>query len=82
MATKGLPFYSQEGEGMRQAVNDWIRTSGRFDAVIDFDAATRDPADSLRLRPEIDPGDHVHPNDAGNALMADAIDLHLFRDTK
>lgn len=82
MATKGLPFYSQDGERMRQTVNDWIRTSGRFDAVIDFDAATRDPGDPLRLRPEIDPGDHVHPNDAGNALMADAIDLDLFRDTK
>jgi lysophospholipase L1-like esterase len=79
MATKGLPFYSQEGERMRQTVNDWIRTSGHFDAVIDFDAATRDPADPLRLRPDIDPGDHVHPNDAGNALMAEAIDLDLFR---
>lgn len=79
MATKGLPFYSQEGERMRQAVNEWIRNSGDFDAVIDFDAATRDPADPLRLRPEIDPGDHVHPNDAGNALMAAAIDLDLFR---
>jgi lysophospholipase L1-like esterase len=79
MTTKGLPFYSEQGEQMRQTVNDWIRSSGRFDAVIDFDAATRDPADPLRLRPEIDPGDHVHPNDAGNALMAEAIDLDLFR---
>jgi lysophospholipase L1-like esterase len=79
MATKGLPFYSEQGEQMRQAVNAWIRSSGRFDAVIDFDAATRDPHDPLRLRPEIDPGDHVHPNDAGNALMAEAIDLVLFR---
>jgi lysophospholipase L1-like esterase len=82
MATKGLPFYSDEGERMRQTVNDWMRTSGRFDAVIDFDAATRDPADPLRLRPEIDPGDHVHPNDAGNALMAEAVDLDLFRTKK
>jgi lysophospholipase L1-like esterase len=79
LATKGLPFYSEQGEQMRQAVNAWIRTSGSFDAVIDFDAATRDPADPLRLQPEIDPGDHVHPNDAGNALMAGAIDLDLFR---
>jgi lysophospholipase L1-like esterase len=79
MATKGLPFYSQRGEEMRQAVNRWIRESGRFDAVIDFDAATRDPADPLRIRPEIDPGDHVHPNDLGNRLMADAIDLSIFR---
>jgi lysophospholipase L1-like esterase len=79
MATKGLPFYSQKGEEMRQAVNRWIRQSGRFDAVIDFDAATRDPADPLQIRPEIDPGDHVHPNDLGNRLMADAIDPSIFR---
>lgn len=79
LPTKGLPFYSRAGEAMRQAVNAWIRTSGRFDAVIDFDAATRDPADPLRLRPDIDPGDHVHPNDAGNALMAEAVDLAIFK---
>ncbi|MBO9711721.1 SGNH/GDSL hydrolase family protein [Sphingomonas sp.] len=79
MATKGLPFYSAEGEAMRQAINRWIRTSGRFDAVIDFDAATRDPADPLRLRPDFDPGDHVHPNDAANRAMADAIDLGMFK---
>lgn len=79
MATQGLPFYSQAGEAMRQQVNAWIRSSGRFDAVVDFDAATRDPADPLRLRPEIDPGDHVHPNDAGNRLMAEAVDLDIFR---
>jgi lysophospholipase L1-like esterase len=77
--TKGLPFYSAKGEAMRTAVNDWIRSSGRFDAVIDFDAATRDPRDPLRLRPEFDPGDHVHPNDAGNRAMAAAIDPALFR---
>jgi lysophospholipase L1-like esterase len=79
MPTKGLPFYSARGEAMRATVNDWIRTSGRFDAVIDFDAVTRDPADPLRIRPEFDPGDHVHPNDAGNRAMAAAIDLALFR---
>ena len=79
MATKGLPFYNQHGEDMRQAVNHWIRTSGRFDAVIDFDAATRDPADPLRINPAFDPGDHVHPNDLGNQAMADAVDLEIFR---
>jgi lysophospholipase L1-like esterase len=78
MATKGLPFYNQQGEEMRQAVNRWVRESGRFDAVIDFDAVTRDPADPLRIRPQIDPGDHVHPNDLGNRIMADAIDLSIF----
>ncbi len=65
-------------EAMRQAVNAWIRQSGRFDAVIDFDAATRDPADPLQLNPAFNPGDHVHPNDAGNRALADAIDLAIF----
>lgn len=79
MATQGLPFYSERGEAMRQKVNAWIRSSGRFDAIVDFDAATRDPAHPLRLQPEINPGDHVHPNDAGNKLMAQAVDLEIFR---
>lgn len=80
LPTRGLPFWSEEGEAMRQAVNTWIRTSGRFDAVIDFDTATRDPADPLRINPAFDPGDHVHPNDAGNRAMAQAVPLDLFRD--
>jgi len=79
MPTEGLPFYTDEGEEMRQSVNDWIRTSGRFDAVIDFDAVTRDPANPHRLREEFDPGDHVHPNDAANRAMAQAVDLGMFR---
>ena len=79
MPTKGLFFYNEQGEKMRQMVNGWIRTSGRFDAVIDFDAATRDPADPLRINPAFDPGDHIHPNDAGNRAMAEAIDLDIFR---
>ncbi len=79
MPTRGLGFYSEHGEAMRQQINAWIRTSGRFDAVIDFDAATRDPADPLRINPAFDPGDHVHPNDAGNRAMAEAIDLTIFR---
>ena len=78
MPTKGLFFYSEEGEAMRAQVNEWIRTSGRFDAVIDFDAATRDPADPLRINPAFDPGDHVHPNNEGNRAMAQAIELAIF----
>jgi lysophospholipase L1-like esterase len=78
LPTKGLPFYSARGEVMRGTVNQWIRTRGRFDAVIDFDGAVRDPADPMRLRPDFDPGDHVHPNDAGNRAMAEAIDVSLF----
>jgi lysophospholipase L1-like esterase len=64
---------------MRQQVNQWIRGSREFDAVVDFDAATRDPGRPTRLRAEFDSGDHIHPNDAGNKAMADAIELRLFR---
>ncbi|RAK51334.1 SGNH/GDSL hydrolase family protein [Phenylobacterium deserti] len=62
----------------RQAVNRWIRTSGRFDAVVDFDQVTRDPTQPLRLRPEFDTGDHLHPSPAGYKAMAEAIPLSLF----
>lgn len=79
MGTQGLPFYNDQGKAMWQAVNEWIRTSGRFDAVVDFDKVTRDPADPLRINPAFDPGDHVHPNDAGNQAMANAIDIGIFR---
>jgi len=59
-------------------VNHWIRESGAFDAVIDFDAVLRDPAQPSRLLPLADTGDHLHPNEAGYRMMADAIDLGLF----
>ena len=78
MPVEGVITYTEKGEEVRQAVNQWIRTSGAFDAVIDFDALVRDPADPKRLRAEFDSGDHVHPNDRGNAAMADAIDLAIF----
>jgi lysophospholipase L1-like esterase len=61
----------------RNAVNDWIRTAGAADGVVDFHAATRDPLDPDRLRPEFDSGDHVHPSPAGYRAMADAVDLAL-----
>ena len=61
-----------------QAVNKFIRTSGAFDAVIDFDVAMRDASHPSRLVPIYDCGDHVHPNDAGYSAMANAIDLSLF----
>jgi lysophospholipase L1-like esterase len=76
---EGVNTWSEAGERMRQQVNEWIRTSGEFDAVVDFDAATRDPAMPTRLRREFDSGDHIHPNDAGNQAMAEAIPLKLFR---
>ncbi|WP_235999364.1 SGNH/GDSL hydrolase family protein [Qaidamihabitans albus] len=66
-------------EAARQAVNRWIRTSGRFDAVIDFDAVVRDPANSERLLPAADVGDHLHLNPAGYQMLADAVPARLFR---
>jgi lysophospholipase L1-like esterase len=76
---QGSGYYSAAGEAEREAVNRWIRTSGAFDGVIDFDRAVRDPADPLRLRPAYDSGDHLHPNDAGYQAMANAINLALFQ---
>jgi len=66
-------------EAIRTAVNNWIRTGGAFDAVIDFDAITRDPANPTQFLPAYDSGDHLHPGDAGYKAMGDAIDLALFR---
>lgn len=75
---EGAGYYRENGEAVRAAVNAWIRTSGAFDAVVDFDGATRDAANARRLRAEYDPGDHLHPNDTGYQAMADAIDLGIF----
>jgi lysophospholipase L1-like esterase len=71
-------YYTPAGEADRQRINNWIRTSGRFDAVIDFDAITRDPERPSRLAPAVDGGDHLHPSAAGYKVLADAIDLALF----
>jgi len=65
-------YFSPEREAIRQAVNQWIRTSGAFDAVIDFDAAVRDTANPQKLRLLFDSGDHLHLNDLGYGAMADA----------
>jgi lysophospholipase L1-like esterase len=73
-------YYSAEKEAIRAGVNQWIRTSGEFDAVIDFEAAVRDPAHPTRMLPAFDSGDHLHPNDAGMQAMANAIPLEIFRD--
>jgi lysophospholipase L1-like esterase len=66
-------------EVKRQEVNRWIRTSGEYDAVIDFDAVMRDPSLPTRLNPDYDSGDHLHPNDLGYQVMGNAIDLKLFK---
>jgi lysophospholipase L1-like esterase len=68
-------------EADRRAVNDWIRTPGHFDSVIDFDQVMRDPAHPDRLLPAFDSGDHLHPSPAGYAAMAKAIPLSVLRAT-
>jgi lysophospholipase L1-like esterase len=73
-------YYTAGGETKRQAINQWIRTSKAYDAVIDFDKAIRDPRNPATIRAAYDSGDNLHPNDAGYQAMADAIDLSLFRD--
>ncbi|MEO8562269.1 MAG: SGNH/GDSL hydrolase family protein [bacterium] len=79
--TPALPraSFTPAHEARRAAVNAFIRTSGEFDGVIDFDAATRDPANPLQFLPAYDSGDHLHPGDTGYRAMAESIDLTLFR---
>jgi lysophospholipase L1-like esterase len=72
-------YYSASKEAVRQTVNKWIRSSGAFDGVIDFDAVLRDPDHPIRLLPRFASEDRLHPNDAGYKAMADAIDLALFK---
>jgi len=74
----GAGYYSDKGEQIREAVNDWIRSSGVFDGVVDFDKVTQDPANPTHFNPAYDSGDHLHPQDAGYKAMADSIDLTLF----
>jgi lysophospholipase L1-like esterase len=74
----GAGYQSPAGEAMRQAVNQWIRTTKELDGVVDFDKATADPAHPGVFLPADDSGDHLHPNDAGYKAMGEAIDLKLF----
>lgn len=71
--------FTEKGEAIRQAVNRWIRTSGAFDGVFDFDAAVRDPEHPEKFRDDLQTGDYLHPNAAGYKAMASAIDLSLLR---
>ncbi len=75
----GAKYQDAAGSSMRDAVNAFIRTSGVFDAVIDFDKVTRDPAHPQAFLPAYDSGDHLHPNDAGYKAMGESIDLKLFQ---
>ncbi len=75
---EGANYYHAAGEATRQAVNAWIRTSGAFDGVIDFEAAVKDPARPSQILTGLHQGDHLHPGDAGYALMAEAADRVVF----
>ena len=76
---QGADYYSEKEEQMREAINNWIRTSETFDGVIDFDKIARDPQNPLQLNPLYNSGDHLHPNDAGYKAMGGSIDLALFK---
>jgi lysophospholipase L1-like esterase len=76
---EGAAYWTTEGEAKRQALNQWIRTSGAYDAVIDFDLVTRDPAAPTKFLPAYDSGDHLHPGDAGYKAMGEAVDLKLLQ---
>jgi len=74
-----FPVFSPAKEDKRQAVNAWIRTSGEYDDVVDFDRVLRDSDSPSKMAASRDSGDHGHPNDAGYKALADAIHLRLFR---
>ena len=77
-ALPGTPlddYYQPDKNALREQVNEWIRHSGAFDAVIDFDAALRDPAHPHKMAQTFDSGDHLHPGDEGNRAMADVVNL-------
>jgi lysophospholipase L1-like esterase len=78
----GTMIFSAKLENVRQDLNRWIRDSGEFDAVVDLEAAVRDPdpAEPVRMRTEFFSSDGVHPNDAGQQAIAEAFDLEVFRD--
>lgn len=75
---QGAKYYADSGEAIRQAVNKFIRTSGKFDGVVDFDKLTSDPQHPQMFLPADEHGDHLHPNDTGYDVMGKGIDLKLF----
>jgi len=81
MPFQGSEYYhpSEQTEADRQRLNQWIRTSGIFDGVVDFDQIMRDPSRPGYLAAEVDSGDHLHPNPAGYKRMGEAIPLNLLQ---
>ena len=79
MPCEGSAYFNLALEADRQEVNAWVRHSGRFDAVIDFDVASRDPRRPTHLSAAVDGGDHLHPGPEGHRIAAEAVDLKLFR---
>jgi lysophospholipase L1-like esterase len=75
---EGANYYDPAGEAKRQALNTYIRTSGEFDGVVDFEKATRDPTAPTKWLTAVQNGDNLHPNVAGYEAMAKAIDLKMF----
>jgi lysophospholipase L1-like esterase len=75
---EGVWLAGSVGEATRQKVNEWIRTSGEFDAIVDFDVTVRDKNHPSRLREDFNPGDYIHPNNIGNGAMADAFQSSTF----
>ena len=71
----GSDHYGEHAAAVSDEFNEWVRTSGEYDAYVDFDKALADPGNPERLAPAYDSGDHLHPNDAGYRAMADAVEL-------
>jgi len=80
MPYAGTPYYkaSAASEADRQAINQWIRAPGHFDAVIDFDRAMRDPSRPDHILPAFDSGDHIHPSPKGYLAMSNAVPIRIF----
>lgn len=79
---KGASRFTEEREAVRLTVNSWIRGSGEFDGVVEFDAVVADTADAMRLAPELQLGDNLHPNGEGETAMGNSIPLEMFHATQ
>jgi hypothetical protein len=73
-----LHHFAGAGLSVPLGAKHWIRSTGNFDAVVDFDLVVQDGSHPALINPAFDPGDHLHPNVAGNRAMADAFDLTIF----